>query len=81
MIMVKQIGMGKDYKNIPCGVSVTARSNKDSVFRHFTIGELTKSETAERFGIDKLYDALSKYFLTCVDDDKNNKTKGDKDDK
>ena len=30
---------------------------------------------------DKLYDALSKYFLTCVDDDKNNKTKGDKDDK
>ena len=44
--------MGKDNRNIPCGATYPAVSNKDSVFRHFTIGELTKSETAERFGID-----------------------------
>lgn len=50
--MVKLIGMAKDYRNIPCGVSETLLSGKDAVFRHFTIGELTKSDTAERFGID-----------------------------
>lgn len=42
----------KDSRNIPCGVSGTLVSNKDVGFRYFTIGELTKSETAERFGID-----------------------------
>ena len=45
MIMIKQIGMGKDSRNIPCGVSGTLVSNKDVGFRYFTIGELTKSET------------------------------------
>ena len=64
--------MAKDYKNIPCGVSVTARSNKDSVFRHFTIGELTKSETAERFGIDNTptaaqIDSLSMLITEVLD--------------
>lgn len=52
MIMIKPIGMAKDYRNMPCGVSGTLVSNKDVGFRYFTIGELTKSETAERFGID-----------------------------
>lgn len=70
--MVKQIGMGKDYRNIPCGVSGTAGSTKDAVFRYFTIGELTKSVTAERFGIDNTptaaqIDSLSMLITEVLD--------------
>ena len=43
--MIKPIGMGKDSRNITCGATYPAVSNKDSIFRYFTIGELTKSET------------------------------------
>lgn len=72
MIMIKPIGMGKDNRNIPCGATYPAGSNKDAVFRHFTIGELTKSETAERFGIDNTptaaqIDSLSMLITEVLD--------------
>ena len=65
-----------DVYNLIKSCASTCRDAKKAYL--FAYASTNKKKNEE---FDKLYEALSKYFLTCVDDDKNNKTKGDKDDK